>query len=54
MVKEGAVIDIDALPLTPLLTRQLSEPLPEEADYKQFAHTGQRFPLCACSAMMGH
>ena len=54
VVKDGADIDIDALPLTPLLTRPLPDPVPEEADYKHFAHTGQRFPLCACTAMMGH
>jgi imidazolonepropionase-like amidohydrolase len=54
VVKEGAVVDIDALPLTPLLTRELSDPLPEEACYKHFSHTGQRFPLCTACAIMAH
>src|SRR5690606_24391775 len=53
VVKDGAVVDIDALPLTPLLTRELSEPLPEEANYKHFAHTGQRFPFCTVCALTG-
>jgi hypothetical protein len=54
VLKDGAVVDIDALPLTPLLTRELSDPLPEEACYKHFSHTGQRFPLCIACAMMAH
>jgi imidazolonepropionase-like amidohydrolase len=54
VVKAGAVVDIDALPLTPLLTRDPPDPLPEEASYKHFTHTGQRFPLCACCAFMAH
>jgi imidazolonepropionase-like amidohydrolase len=52
VVKEGAVVDIDALPLTPLLTREPSDSLPEEACYKHFAHAGQRFPMCTACAIV--
>jgi imidazolonepropionase-like amidohydrolase len=55
VVKEGAVIDIDALPLTPLLTREPSDPWPEEASYKHFAHSGQgSFPMCTACVISGH
>jgi hypothetical protein len=53
VVKEGAVVDIDALPLTPLQTREPSDPLPEEACYKPFVNTGQRFPMCAACVISG-
>lgn len=54
VMKEGAVVDIDALPLKPLLTRELSDPLPEEACYKHALHTGQRFPLCPACPIAAH
>lgn len=54
VVKEGVVVDIDALPLTPLLTGDLPDPLPEEASYKHFHHTGERFPYCAVCAITAH
>ncbi|BBE34208.1 amidohydrolase family protein [Sphingosinicella microcystinivorans] len=54
VVKEGAVVDIDALPLNRILTRELDPAAPEEADYKHFAHKGQRFPMCTACAIVAH
>lgn len=54
VIKDGAVVDRDMLPLTPMLTRELGPPLSEEADYKAFAHTGQRFPMCTACAIVNH
>lgn len=54
VLKDGEIIDIDPLPLNPLLSRELPEPLAEEAVYKAALHTGKRFPMCPGCAMSAH
>jgi adenine deaminase len=45
VIKDGAVVDRDALPLNPVLTRPLDPPEPEEALLVP-AITTSRFPMC--------
>jgi len=45
IIKEGAVVDRDALPLKPVLTAPLEPPTEEEAAYRPFI-TGGQFPMC--------
>jgi imidazolonepropionase-like amidohydrolase len=45
IVKEGVVIDRDALPLNPILTKP-DEPAEEEASYIPFIASGPRLPMC--------
>jgi imidazolonepropionase-like amidohydrolase len=46
VIKDGAVVDLDALPQQPLLTADLPASLEEEATYKRFLHHGPRLPGC--------
>lgn len=46
VIKDGAVVDRDALPEQPLLTADLPPALEEEADYKRALHHGERLPGC--------
>ena len=49
VIKDGALVDRDALPERPLLTAELRAPLEEEARYKKSLHHGERLPGCpAC------
>lgn len=54
VVKDGTPVDTGLLPLNPLLTAELPDPLPEEARYRHALHTGQRFPMCPCCAIQAH
>ena len=45
VLKEGAVVDRDALPLKPILTAPMESPAEEEASYIPFISGGQ-FPIC--------
>jgi predicted amidohydrolase YtcJ len=45
VVKDGVVIDRDALPLKPILTAPLEPPAEEEASYTPFI-AGAQFPMC--------
>ncbi len=45
IIKEGAVVDRDALPTHPVLTKPLDPPVEEEASYKPFLSSGARLPL---------
>ena len=47
IIKAGALIDRDALPTHPILTRPLEPPAEEEASYISFLKSG-RFPPCPC------
>ncbi|MET9268122.1 amidohydrolase family protein [Kribbella sp. NPDC003557] len=50
VIKDGAVVNLDALPEQPLLTADLRPPLEEEAHHKKFLHHGARLPGCpACT-----
>ncbi|MBB4685735.1 amidohydrolase family protein [Amycolatopsis jiangsuensis] len=53
VIKDGAVVDLDALPEQALLTADLPPALEEEAHYKEFLHHGERLPGCP-SCMNGH
>jgi imidazolonepropionase-like amidohydrolase len=44
VIKDGAVVDIDALPLKPVLTRPL-DPVEEESSYVPFI-SGSKYPMC--------
>jgi imidazolonepropionase-like amidohydrolase len=44
IVKEGVIVDRDALPLNPLLTRPMDPPAPEETSYVVVSHG--TFPMC--------
>ncbi|WP_236795489.1 amidohydrolase family protein [Amycolatopsis sp. GM8] len=46
VIKDGALVDLDALPEQPLLTADLPAPLEEEARHKKFLHHGERLPGC--------
>lgn len=46
VIKDGALVDLDALPERPLLTADLPAPLEEEARYERFLHHGARLPGC--------
>ncbi|ONF72157.1 hypothetical protein AVR91_0211525 [Amycolatopsis keratiniphila subsp. keratiniphila] len=46
VIKDGAVVDLDALPEQPLLTADLPPTLEEEAHYKKALHHGARLPGC--------
>lgn len=46
VIKDGAVVDRDALPERPLLTADLAAALEEEAHYKKAMHHGARLPGC--------
>ena len=49
IVKDGAPVDRDALPLNPILTRPMESPVEEEASYVTYLSSG-KFPPCpACS-----
>lgn len=45
--KDGALVDRDALPLEPMLTKP-TEPAAEESSYIQFLSTATSFPVCPC------
>jgi imidazolonepropionase-like amidohydrolase len=45
VIKEGVVVDRDALPLNPILTLPAEPPAEEEASYKRFV-TAAKLPLC--------
>ncbi|MGW5714994.1 amidohydrolase family protein [Amycolatopsis sp. NPDC003865] len=46
VIKDGAVVDRDALPQQPLLTAKLPPALEEEARFKKAIHHGARLPSC--------
>ncbi|MGW6793674.1 amidohydrolase family protein [Streptomyces chartreusis] len=46
VIKDGSLIDLDALPVQPLLTADLPSPLEEEDHYEKFLHHGARMPGC--------
>ena len=46
VIKDGVLVDREALPNDPILTRPMAEPVEEERSFKPFTHTGSRFPLC--------
>ncbi|GLY41921.1 Xaa-Pro dipeptidase [Amycolatopsis sp. NBRC 101858] len=46
VIKDGALVDRDALPEQPLLTADLPPELEEEARYKRALHHGARLPGC--------
>ncbi|WP_290057672.1 amidohydrolase family protein [Amycolatopsis solani] len=46
VIKDGAVVDRDALPEQPLLTAELGPALEEEARFKKAIHHGARLPGC--------
>lgn len=46
VIKDGALVNLDALPEQPLLTAALPAPLEEESHYKKFLHHGARLPGC--------
>jgi amidohydrolase family protein len=49
IVKDGVVVDRDALPLQPILTRPLAQPTEETLAYRAHRHIGRSgFPLCPC------
>lgn len=51
ILKEGVVIDRDALPVNPILTRPLEPPTEEEGSYISFfSDTTGGFPMCPCCA----
>lgn len=50
VIKDGTVVDLDALPQQPLLTADLPASLQEEANYKRFLHHGARLPGCVNGA----
>lgn len=54
VVKDGKPVNTGLLPLNPMLTAELPDPLPEEARYRHALHTGQRFPMCPCCAIQAH
>jgi adenine deaminase len=45
VIQDGVVVDRDALPTNPILTRPMESPVEEEASYVPFFSTGT-FPLC--------
>jgi imidazolonepropionase-like amidohydrolase len=45
VIKDGNVVDRDALPSNPILTRPAEAPLEEEASYRPFASAG-KLPMC--------
>jgi adenine deaminase len=50
VIKDGAIVDRNALPLTPILTKPL-EHADEEASYKPFvSRTAAGFPMCPMCA----
>ncbi|MFF5991136.1 amidohydrolase family protein [Prauserella flavalba] len=49
VIKDGALVNLDALPEQPLLTAELPAPLEEEVHYKRFLHHGARLPGCPSS-----
>ncbi|TKG70564.1 amidohydrolase family protein [Prauserella endophytica] len=49
VIKDGALVDLDALPEQPLLTAELPAPLEEEVHYQRFLHHGPRLPGCPSS-----
>jgi imidazolonepropionase-like amidohydrolase len=50
IVKDGAVVDRDALPITPLLSAALPDPSRETLAYRAHRHIGRSgFPMCPCS-----
>ncbi len=46
VIKDGALVDLSALPDQPLLTAELPPSLEEEANYKRLLHHGARMPGC--------
>lgn len=54
VIKEGALVDLGALPEHPLLTADLPPPLEEETNYKRFLHHGTRLPGCPSCVSGGH
>lgn len=54
VIKNGALVDLAALPECPLLTANLPPPLEEEANYKRFLHHGARLPGCPSCISGGH
>lgn len=50
IIKDGEAVDLDALPLQPLLTRVQEEAPEEEAAFVPFVTSGSgTFPLCPCA-----
>jgi predicted amidohydrolase YtcJ len=45
ILKDGVVVDREALPVNPILTRPIEAPTGEEASYRAFL-SGSAFPLC--------
>ncbi|WP_157994450.1 amidohydrolase family protein [Peristeroidobacter agariperforans] len=45
ILKDGVVVDREALPVNPILTRPMASPADEEASYVNFANAG-KFPMC--------
>jgi hypothetical protein len=53
IIKDGAIVDREALPTRPILTKPVAPPVEEEASYKPFLTSGARLPMCpAC--MISH
>lgn len=46
VIKDGAVVDLDALPEHAILTGELDPPAEEEASFKYFLDPGAQFPSC--------
>lgn len=54
VIKEGALVDLAALPEHPLLTAELPPPLDEEGNFRRFLHNGARLPGCPSCVSGGH
>jgi imidazolonepropionase-like amidohydrolase len=48
IVKEGVIVDRNALPTNPILTKSPEPPAPEEDHYIPFLGGGRKFPGCGC------
>lgn len=48
ILKDGAIVDRDALPTKPILTKPMEPPAPEEACYVPFLVGNDKFPPCPC------
>jgi imidazolonepropionase-like amidohydrolase len=46
ILKDGVIVDRDALPLNPILTKPMEGPVEEEAVYKPALTAGRGMPLC--------
>jgi imidazolonepropionase-like amidohydrolase len=46
VIKDGTVVDRDALPLNPILTRPMEPPTDAEASYVPFLVSSAKFPMC--------